>query len=523
MQPLLTINDLKKSFAGPVLKGIHLTISKGEIHSIIGENGAGKSTLMNIITGQLAADEGVLCFNGEIYNPKSPNDAYHLGISSAAQELSIIDTLTVAENIMLRNLPRKRGFIDWKKLKKTARHYLDMVGLNHIDEMSKADKLSVGECQLLELAKALAIETFSAFKLLILDEPTAALSGLQADKLHSIIHDLSRNKGISVIYISHRLEDVRQISDSISVMRDGLIVATEKASDLTVERMIHLMSGKALKERYIQREDKPASPKPALQIQNVKTKNFKLPLNITFQVGEVVGIAGLAGSGRTELLETLFGLRSRLGGDVLLINENGQIYIQTPHQAVLGGIGYLSKDRKKTGIFSGLSLLSNITLPGINSLAYKFGLIDRKQERIIGQNYIKNLAIKCSNENQTIETLSGGNQQKALFARWLHGGSQILLLDEPTRGVDIGAKHMIYDLIKNLRNQGKTIIAASSEIEELMRISDRILVLSNYKIVKEFLPDQWSENDILAAAFSEYKTAKSSEPDTHKMTARGVE
>lgn len=523
MLPLLTINDLKKSFADPVLKDIHLTINKGEIHSIIGENGAGKSTLMNIITGQLTADDGSLSFDGESYNPKSSTDAYLAGISSTTQELNIIETLTVAENIMLRNMPQRNGFVNRKKLKKNARHYMNLVGLDHIDEMSCAEMLSVGECQLLELAKALAIETYSSFKLLILDEPTAALSGQQADMLHSIILDLCRNNGVSVIYISHRLEDVRQISNRISIMRDGLIVATEKATDLTIERMISLMSGKTLKERYIQQDVKPTLQSPKLQIQNVKTKNFKEPLNITFHSGEVVGIAGLAGSGRTELLETIFGLRPRLEGNVLMMNEGGHINVKNLHHAILNKIGYLSKDRKKTGIFHGLSLLSNMTLPGINSLTNKFRFINRAQERTVGQSYIKNLAIKCSNENQNIETLSGGNQQKALFARWLHSGSQILLLDEPTRGVDIGTKHMIYDLIKDLRNQGKTIIAASSEIEELMRISDRILVLSNFKAVKEFFPSQWSENEILTAAFSEFQTAKSNCQDSQELAVREME
>lgn len=505
---LLTINDLHKSFSTPVLKGINLSFMRGEIHSIIGENGAGKSTLMNILTGQLYKWEGSIIFEEQNYSPTKPSDAQLFGISSAAQELSIIGTLSVAENILLRKLPNKLTFVSTSELEGKARYFLDLIGLEHIDASMLAEHLTLGESQLLELAKALAIKTFTECKLLILDEPTAALSGPQADKLHSIIKGLS-DDGVTIIYISHRLEDVRQISDRISVMRDGAIVKSSSASNLSIDNMISMMSGKPFLGRSDRNDNQIYELDSILEINGITNKYFQHPISFKSRKGEIVGVAGLAGSGRTELLKALFGLSSINTGTISLITNDSSEVIKNSRQAVKLGIGYLSKDRKKTGILAGQSLAMNLTLPGLSLISSTAGIIDSKKELEVTQDFISKLAIKCTDNTQSIESLSGGNQQKVLLARWLHCDSKVLLLDEPTRGVDINAKHLIYNQLNNLRQQGKSIIIASSEIEELTNICDRIIVLSNFKLVKEFKKECWSKNEILTAAFQEFTTSKS--------------
>ena len=504
---LLKINDLHKSFSTPVLKGINLTFRRGEIHSIVGENGAGKSTLMNILSGQLKMDKGSLTFEGKSYVPANPTEAYETGISSAAQELSIIGTLSVAENILLRKLPHKWTFLSKSKLETTARQFLDLVGLENIHVNTTAEDLTLGETQLLEVAKTLAITTLSGGKLIILDEPTAALSGPQADKLHSIIKNLTVD-GITFIYISHRLEDVRLISDTISVMRDGRIVNSAPASTYLIDDMISLMSGKQFEGNLERVNKKVEVGLPLLIIDQITNKYFPRPISFDCHAGEIIGIAGLAGSGRTELLKAVFGLTSIKAGKILRKTEQKYELIENARRAVKLGLGYLSKDRKKSGILSGHSLRLNLTLPGLSFISSRLGIINQKKEREVGEEYISKLAIKCSDQDQSIESLSGGNQQKVLLARWLHCNSEILLLDEPTRGVDVNAKHLIYAQLNELRNQGKVIIASSSEIDELIKISDRILVLSDFKLVKEFKKGEWTENDILATAFQEYTMSK---------------
>ena len=505
-QDLLTINDLHKSFSTPVLKGINLSIQKGEIHSIVGENGAGKSTLMNILSGQLKMDKGSLRFEGSDYKSTNPTEAYETGISSAAQELSIIGSLSVAENILLKSLPHKWAILSKAKLETTAREFLDLVGLEHISANIAAETLTLSETQLLEVAKALVIKTLSGSKLIILDEPTAALSGAQSDKLHSIIKNLA-GEGITFIYISHRLEDVRSISDTISVMRDGEIVKSAPASSYSIDDMISLMSGKVFAEDT-KINKKIESGSLLLKVEKITNNYFSQSISFDCHAGEIIGIAGLAGSGRTELLKAVFGLTPIKTGRIVRIKEQKHELIDNACNAVKLGLGYLSKDRKKTGILNGHSLLMNLTLPGLSYLSSRFGIINQIKEVDVGQEYISKLAIKCSGLEQSIESLSGGNQQKVLLARWLYCNSEVLLLDEPTRGVDINAKHLIYEQLNELRCQGKVILVASSEIDELTRVCDRILVLSDYKLVKEFKRGDWTENDILAAAFQEYNTLK---------------
>ncbi len=495
---LLSINNLNKSFSAPVLKDVNLSIKHEEIHAIVGENGAGKSTLVNILAGLLAKDSGHLFLDGIEYEPSSPADGFAAGISFAAQELSIIETLSVAENIGLRKLPHRKSVIQRDRLDQQAHHLLGLVGLTGISPDTSAEFLSLAERQLLELAKALSIDC----RLLILDEPTAALTRPQADHLHGIIKDIAV-AGTAVIYISHRLDEVLSVSDTVSVLRDGQVVASAPAHTTSVNDIFEQMSGRIQQDSEKINTVAQANV-PLLVVEDLTTDELPHAISFDCHQGEIVGIAGLAGSGRSELLEAIFGLASITGGCVSRCSGTGKTRIKNASHAVSMGVGFLAEDRKSMGIFSGQSVLANMMLPGLTSVSSSLGLVDRALEKSAGADLVSKLAIKCDSLDQDIEQLSGGNQQKALIARWLHCDSDIFLLDEPTRGVDVSTKNAIYDLLFDLQSRGKTVLVASSELEELMTVCSRILVLSDRKLVRVFERDKWSETDILAAAFQEF-------------------
>ena len=497
-ETLLSVKKLNKSFSTPVLKDVNLTVKRGEIHAIVGENGAGKSTLVNILTGNLPKDSGQLFLQGVEYNPSTPSDGFAAGISFAAQELSIIETLSVAENIGLRNLPQRNSVILRDRLDEQARRLLRLTGLADVHPNALAETLSLADCQLLELAKALATDCC----LLILDEPTAALTAPQADHLHGIIKNIAA-AGTAVIYISHRLDDVLSVADTVSVLRDGQVISSVPAGTTTVPDIFEQMSGRMVPESQMsatQEIDNAA----VLNVVAITTDELPHAISFTCHAGEIVGIAGLAGSGRSELLESIFGLAKLTGGRVDRYTADGAKAIRSARHAVDMGIGFLAEDRKSMGIFAGQPVLTNMTLPGIASVSSSLGLVDRALERLAGIELVNKLAIRCDSLDQDIEQLSGGNQQKVLIARWLHCDSDIFLLDEPTRGVDVGTKNAIYDLLFELQDRGKTVLVASSEIEELMTVCSRILVLSDRKLVKIFERGKWSDTDILAAAFQEF-------------------
>lgn len=494
----LSISSLSKTYATPVLKNINLSVAPGEVHAIVGENGAGKTTLVNILAGLTQKDAGNIILDNKVYEPSDPRDAFDAGISCATQELSIIGTLSVGENIALRDLPRKHCMIQQDKLAHQARRLLHLVGLDNVAPDSPTESLSLAERQLVELAKALANDC----RLLILDEPTAALAGPQAARLHEIIAERARS-GTSIIYISHRLNDVLAISDTVSVLRDGQVVSSAPAHTLSVDQVIQQMSGR----HYPIRDNSPVVAREhllVLEANNVTTSDLPHPISCTFYPGEIVGLAGLAGAGKSEVLNALFGLTALTAGHVRRCDIAVKIDISKPRHAVRSGMGYLGEDRSSMGLFSGQSVVTNMMLPGNSATTRPFGLLHRVAERRFGSGLIEQLSIKCDGLNQPIEQLSGGNQQKALIARWLHCGSQILLLDEPTRGVDVSTKSAIYDLFFKLLSEGKTIVIASSDIEELMTLCNRILVLSDKKLVREFQHGAWTETDILAAAFQEF-------------------
>jgi ribose transport system ATP-binding protein len=494
----LSIRQLNKSFSAPVLQGVNLSLAHGEIHALVGENGAGKTTLVNILAGLLAKDCGEMVLDGANYEPAGPKDAFNAGVSSVSQELSIVATLSVAENVSLRKLPHCNSVIRRRLLREQAINQLERVGLGYVSPDLPAGKLSLAERQLLELAKALAVDC----RLLMLDEPTSALAGHQADRLHEVVSDVAA-AGTSIIYISHRLDDVLDIANQVTVLRDGQVVSSTPASSLTVGTMMEQMTGRrdlvAAGTTHIATNNS-----PVLEVENVVTEELPHPVSFSCRGGEIIGIAGLAGSGKSELLEAMFGVANLSSGHVVCRTSDGLEAIRDTSHAVKCGIGYLGADRQTMGLFQGQSVLSNITLPGLARLSSGTGVIDSAREIEVGNVLLAELAIKCADLHQDFEQLSGGNQQKALIARWIHCDSDILLLDEPTRGVDVGTKNAIYTLLFQLQRRGKTIVVASSEIDELLVLSGRILVLSNRKLVQEFSRPDWSEAQILAAAFQEF-------------------
>ena len=496
----LSISNLNKSFSTPVLSHISLTIAAGEIHAIVGENGAGKTTLGSILAGFLHRDSGNIVLDGIAYEPGNPKAAFKAGISCATQELSLINTLSVAENIGLRKLPQYRSIILKEKLEKQARSLLRVVGLEHLGPDTKTETLGIAERQLVELAKALAMDC----RVLILDEPTAALTSPQTVHLHKVITKLVAS-GTSVIYISHRLRDVLEVADTVTVLRDGRIVTTAPANTLSVARLMEYMSGH-IHRRNNKLPAAAANRSPALEVNRITTKELPNEISFTCYTGEVIGIAGLSGSGRSEVLNALFGLTPLAGGRITRHTANGKTEVKNPTMAVRAGMAYLGEDRQSMGLFSGLPVRTNMMIPGASYGFNSSALLDNRSEKDAAGKLVNALDIKCRNLGQDIDELSGGNQQKVLIARWLHRASELLLFDEPTRGIDVGAKNTIYNLIRELRKQRKTILFTSSEIEELMLVSNRILVLSDRQLVGEFNRDNWSEAGILAASFSEFTT-----------------
>ena len=509
----LQVRNLHKAFATAVLKGVSIELQAGEIHALVGENGAGKSTIMNILSGLLPQDQGEILINGVNYNPTKPKDAFHTGVSFAAQELSLLPTLSVAENIGLRKLPCKSAAIDRQELDSQALKRLKKVGLGHIDPATPTEQLNLSEQQLVEIAKAISLHRPEPgnepdCNLLILDEPTAALTGPQADRLHQIIREIA-HQGTSVIYISHRLEDVLEISDRVSILRDGEVVLTKSAGELSIKSMISYMSGRDGLDHVAERSGTPGEV--SVDICAACTRSIPNPVKLQVRQGEILGIAGLAGSGRTELLNAIYAMDPLTSGHIYCRDPRGVMTeIRSPGQAVKSAIGYLPEERKTQGILAGLPITANISLPAVGKIASSMGLINFKAERQAADDLIQELAIKCDGAEQAIERLSGGNQQKGLLGRWIFAETNIFLLDEPTRGIDVAAKDLIYQKLHQLREQGKTFIVASSELDELTAICDHIAVMSNRRMVRLFSNREWSHTAILEAAFSEYNEQKES-------------
>ena len=475
--PLLRVTGLVKRFPGVVaLSGVDLEVAEGEIHILVGENGAGKSTLVKCLAGVQPPDGGTMEFAGRPHTPGSAADGLAAGIQVVHQELALLPHLTVAENLFLRRLPRRAGVVDRGRLRTEAAGLLARVGLD-VPPGTRVDRLGIAQQQLVEIAKALSAEC----RLLVMDEPTATLTGRETGTLFKILRELAA-RGVAIVYISHHLEEVFEIGDRVTVLRNGRTVATGPMEEMTPSGLVRLMVGRDLAEEFPPRPERDGARGTALKVTGLRVPGAPEPLSFEVRAGEVVGLAGLVGSGRTEAMRALFGADRALGGRVEVGGR--RVRIRRPRDAVRGGISFLTEDRKSQGLVLGLPITANVSLARIGSVA-RAGLIRRREERRVAEGLGRRLQLKSAGVGQQVRTLSGGNQQKVVLARWLHAGSDVLIVDEPTRGIDVGAKYEIHELLLGLAAEGRALLVVSSDLPELTGICDRILVFSRGRIAGE--------------------------------------
>ena len=488
---LLEVKDLKKSFPGVLaLKGVSLTLGKGEVISLIGENGAGKSTLMKILAGVQPADSGDYHIDGQKVDFKNVREAMDLGIALIHQELNLASNLDLASNIFLGREPGSKGFINEQKLHTEATRHLKRVGLNLPSE-TLAGSLPIGKQQLVEIAKALSCNA----RVLIMDEPTSSLSQKETETLFEVVKGL-RDEGISVIYISHRLGEVKELSDRVTVFRDGENAGELAKDEINHDNMVRLMVGRELSEFYDREIHKPGNC--VLKAVNVVSPTYpEVPVSIEVRAGEIVGIAGLVGAGRTELLQTFFGVTPSLGGELEV--QGVSFSPRSPADAVHAGLALAPEDRKQHGLVLPMTVRENASLPSLER-DQKMGFLDHSKEREIADVAVKQMKIKTPSIEQPARFLSGGNQQKIVLGKWLAMNPKLLMLDEPTRGIDIGAKREIYKLMEKLAGKGIAILFVSSEMEEVLGMADRVYVMHEGGISGELQKNQMSEESIMQLA-----------------------
>jgi ribose transport system ATP-binding protein len=497
MSTLLQVSGLHKSYSVPVLTDFSFELRAGEVHALIGSNGAGKSTFARILCGLTPANRGEIQFNARPYAPRSKREAEHAGVVMVMQELNVIGTLSVAENIFLNRLPRRAGFVRFASLHEQARQALARVGLGDLDPATPADQLGVGEQQLVEIAGALARNC----RVLILDEPTAALTDPEIERLFDNIRRLQAD-GVGIIYISHRMDEIRRISNRVTVLRDGRRIATHDATDVTPADMVREMVGHDLPERKGGAER--AAGEPALRVERLRAGDRVRDVSFVARRGEILGLAGLIGSGRTETLRAIFGADRKTGGEVFVGNATQPVAIRGPGDAIRAGIGMVPEDRKQDGLLLAQSIRVNTTLATVLRHTGRGGWLNKRAETQTADTLCQRLAVRCASLEQAVSELSGGTQQKVVIGRWLARNCTVLLFDEPTRGIDVAAKDMVYQLLRDLAGDGKAVVFVSSELTELMAVCDRILVMSAGHIAAEFLPGEWTQEKITQAAFSGY-------------------
>ena len=496
--PLLEVSGLQKSFPGVrALRGVSLRLEKGEVLALIGENGAGKSTLMKILAGVQPADEGTFRIQGEKVHFRNVNDAMAKGIALIHQELNLCGNLDLAANIFLGREPRRGGLIDEIKMKKGAEKFLAQVGLD-LPADTLAGSLPIGKQQLVEIAKALSCDA----RALIMDEPTSSLSQKETETLFEVVKNL-RAKGISVIYISHRLGEVKELADRVTVFRDGENAGELNREEINHSNMVKMMVGRELSEIYDRKIHPPS--KEVLSVENLSCPSFpEQPLALKVHAGEIVGIAGLVGAGRTELLQTIFGVTPALGGTIEV--EGKAREIRAPSEAIASGIALAPEDRKQHGLVLPMSVRENCSLPSLLRDSSS-GWTNQKMETEVTRDAVESMKIKTPHYEQVARFLSGGNQQKIVLGKWLAMRPKLLMLDEPTRGIDIGAKREIYKLMEKLAGQGMAILFVSSEMEEVLGMSDRAYVMHEGKISGELSRKELSEEAIMNLATGNLQAA----------------
>lgn len=484
--PILVIENVCKEFPGvKALDRVSMTIPKGTVYGLVGENGAGKSTLMKILSGVYKKDSGKVIFDGEVIENTTPIQALRKGLSIIYQEFNLVNSMSVGENIFLGRFKENKGM---KETHRKARKLLDSIG-SKIDTYIKVEELSASEMQMVEIAKALSFES----KLIIMDEPSSSLTSEELKRLGEIIKDL-RSKGISIIYISHKLDEIFEYCNIVTIMRDGQVIDTKPVEKLTRAAMIAKMVGRDMANEY------PALPdtvcEPLLEVKNLNTHKLH-NIGFTLHKGEILGLVGLVGAGRTEIIRALYGA-DRVKTKEIYIDQKA-VTIRTPRDAKKLGMGLVPEDRKQQGLVLKFSVESNITMSALDRIT-KFGFVNRKEEQRIAERQIKNLQIKTPSAQTKVSTLSGGNQQKCIVGRWLELNPRVLILDEPTRGIDVGAKYEIYLLMNEIVKQGGAIIMISSELPEVLNMSHRVITISDGRITGEFLPGNSEAAEIMDKA-----------------------
>lgn len=500
--PVVELRQIDKSFTGVhALKTVDFELLPGEVHALVGENGAGKSTLMKVLTGIVDKDAGEIHYLDRLFNPRDPKHALEMGIGIIHQELNMMDHLTVAHNIFIGRESTRFGglFLDEREQNRRAEALFRRLNMN-IDPTERLGSLTVGKQQMVEIAKAVSHD----LRVLILDEPTAALTLTEIQELFTIMRDL-REQGVGMIYISHRMDEIGQITDRVTVMRDGENVGTRNTADVTTTDIINLMVGRVIYEQPKAQSNVAVDAPVVLEVQNLNAGKMVKDVSFTLRKGEILGFAGLMGAGRTETARAIFGADPVQSGSIK-INQR-PVHIRSPQDAVAHGLGYLSEDRKRFGLALNLSVKENSVLANYESFQKNLFIQNREVEKIADE-YVQKLQIKTPSLDQILRNLSGGNQQKVVIAKWLIRNSEILIFDEPTRGIDVGAKSEIYHLMNELAEAGKSIIMISSELPEVLRMSDRIVVMCEGRVTGELDISEANQERIM-----EYATKRMQEQE----------
>jgi ribose transport system ATP-binding protein len=491
--PLLEVRGLTKTFPGVrALSNVSLTLGRGEVLAVIGENGAGKSTLMKILAGVQTPDSGQVFLDGQPVAIDSVQTALRLGIALIHQELNLADNLDIGSNILLGREPRNAlGLIDCRAVDRAAEQVMARVGLADQSPRTIVGTLPIGRQQMVEIAKALSVDA----RVLIMDEPTSSLTAHEAEQLFAVVKDL-RSRGISVVYISHRLGEVKELADRVVVLRDGKNAGELSREQVSHDRMVKLMVGRDLSQFYQRTVHTPGAP--VLEVERLRTPAHpRHELTFAVREGEIVGVAGLVGAGRTEMLQTIFGVTPAVGGTMRV--GGSTILPQSPREAIRAGIGLVPEDRKQQGLVLEMAVRQNISLPSLRRTQY-VGFLNYASERDISEQMVRQLNVRTPGDGQAVQFLSGGNQQKVVIGKWLAMSPRVLLLDEPTRGIDVGAKQEIYRLMEQLAGRGVAVLFVSSEMEEVLGMSDRTLVMHEGRITGELARHELSEEAIMHLA-----------------------
>jgi ribose transport system ATP-binding protein len=491
---LVSMEGIDKSFPGVhALNQCQFEVCAGEVHALLGENGAGKSTMMKVLAGIYTPDAGRILYKGKAVTITGPRAAQQLGISMIHQELNLMPHLTLAQNVFIGREPRRgvRFWLNERAINAQTQQLFQSMHLN-LDPRTKVADLTVAKQQMVEIAKALSFHS----EVLIMDEPTAALTEAEIDELFRTIGQL-RDRGVGIVYISHRLEEIKRICDRITIMRDGRYINTVGAQAVTIDQIISMMVGRTIYESAPEVPEAP-NQEVVLEVKGLNRTGILKDINFTLKKGEILGFAGLMGAGRTEVARAVFGADRIDTGEIYVSGRQAQI--KTPRDAVRYGIGYLSEDRKRFGLALGMDVESNVVLAAFKKFFGRLGWVDRHKTRATAQRYVEALSIKTPTIQQRVRNLSGGNQQKVVIGKWLTADTNILIFDEPTRGIDVGAKSEIYKLLNELAHQGKSIIMISSELPEILRMSHRVIVMCEGRITGELSAAEATQEGIMKYA-----------------------